>query len=282
MKQYTPESSSEETVITPDKMKNLFDLKEIWKYRELLYIFTWRDIKIRYRQTLLGVIYVIFQPLTSMLIFTLFFGNLAKIPSGNLPYPLFVLIGLIFWNYFSGSITRASDSMVSNESMIKKVYFPKIILPLSSMMTFLVDLSINFILLLILAFILGYPPNIWILLIFPISVLVASITIAGASLFLASLNVKYRDVRNILPFLIQIVIFLTPVIYPLTIISPRNQYIMALNPMTSVIETMRLSFQKNISVNTPLILISVFASLAIFIFGLWYFNKTEKYFADIV
>src|SRR3989338_3593330 len=126
MKQYTPESSSEETVITPDKMKNLFDLKEIWKYRELLYIFTWRDIKIRYRQTLLGVIYVIFQPLTSMLIFTLFFGNLAKIPSGNLPYPLFVLIGLIFWNYFSGSITRASDSMVSNESMIKKVYFPKI------------------------------------------------------------------------------------------------------------------------------------------------------------
>ncbi len=271
-----------EILITPNKIKSIFDMGEIWRFRELFYILTWRDIKIRYRQTLLGIIYVIFQPLASMLIFTVFFGNLAKIPSGNLPYPLFVLIGLLFWNYFSGSITRASDSMIANEGLIKKVYFPKIILPLSAMVTFSVDFVINFILLIILAAVLGYFPNIWLLIILPLSFLITSCTIAGISFFLSSLNVKYRDVRNVLPFLIQIILFLTPVIYPLTIISPRNQYIMALNPMTSVIETMRLSFQKNMNFNSELILISIASSIVILFFGLWYFNKTERYFADIV
>jgi len=271
-----------EIIIRPKPKWQLVDLEEIWRYRELLYIFTWRDIKIRYRQTLLGVIYVIFQPVVNMIIFTVFFGNLAKIPSGNLPYSLFVLIGLVFWNFFSGALARASDSMVSNESMIKKVYFPKIILPFSVIVTFFFDLIINFLLLIIFAVILGYPPNFWILVVLPFSVLISGCTIAGASLFLSSLNVKYRDVRNVLPFLIQIILFLTPVIYPLSIVSGRNQHLMALNPMTSVVEAMRMVFQKNPVFNPILICISVFSALLILYFGLWYFQKTERYFADIV
>ncbi len=253
----------EEIVIRPKQKWQLLDLKEIWRYRELFYIFAWRDIKIRYRQTLLGVIYVVFQPVVNMIIFTVFFGNLAKIPSGNLPYSLFVLIGLVFWNFFSGALARASDSMVANEEMIKKVYFPKIILPLSVIITFFFDLIINFFLLIIFAIILGHPPNLWIFIILPLAVIIAGSTIAGASLFLSSLNVKYRDVRNILPFLIQIVLFLTPVIYPLSIVSERNQYIMAINPMTSVVEAVRMVFQKNPVFNPILICISAASTFVI-------------------
>jgi len=271
-----------EIIIRPKPKWQLVDLEEIWRYRELFFVFTWRDIKIRYRQTILGVVYVIFQPVVNMVIFTVFFGNLAKIPSGNLPYALFVLIGLVYWNFFSGALSRASDSMVSNESMIRKVYFPKIILPLSEIVTFLFDFVINFILLIIFAAVLGYYPNLWILIILPLSVILTSCTIAGVSLFLSSLNVKYRDVRNVLPFLIQIILFLTPVIYPLSIVSDRNKHIMALNPMTSVVETMRLAFQSNPVFNPILILISVFSALFFLYLGLWYFQKTERYFADIV
>jgi lipopolysaccharide transport system permease protein len=172
--------------------------------------------------------------------------------------------------------------MVANESMIKKVYFPKIILPLSTIVTFLFDFVINFLLLIIIAVILGHIPNLWIVIILPFSVIVTGCTIAGISLFLSSLNVKYRDVRNVLPFLIQIILFLTPVIYPLSIVSERNKYIMSLNPMTSVIEAMRMTFQNNPVFHPILIFISLFSALLILYFGLWYFQKTERYFADIV
>lgn len=273
---------SQEIIIKPKPDWQLIDFSEIWRYRELFYIFSWRDIKIRYRQTILGVIYVVFQPVVNMIIFSIFFGKLAKIPSGSLPYPLFVLIGLVFWNFFSGSLARASDSMVANESMIKKVYFPKIILPLSVIVTFFFDFIINFLLLLIFAAVLGYLPNLWLLVVLPLSVIVTGCTIAGVSFLLSSLNVKYRDVRNILPFLIQIILFLTPVIYPLSIVSDRNKYIMALNPMTSVIETMRAVFVGNPVFQPVLIAISLTSALFILFFGLWYFNKTERYFADIV
>ena len=271
-----------EIISRPRSKRQLIDFNEIWRYRELFYIFAWRDRKIRYRQTILGIVYVIFQPMVNMVVFSIFFGRLAKIPSGNLPYPLFVLIGLIFWNYFSGSLSRASDSMVANEGIIKKVYFPKIILPLSSIVTYFVDFVINFIILLIFAAILGFFPNLWIFIILPLSIIITSVSVAGLSLFLSSANVKYRDVRNILPFLIQVILFLTPVIYPLSIVSDRNKYIMALNPMSSVIETMRTVFYENQTINPSLIIISVISSLTILIIGLWYFNKTERFFADIV
>lgn len=271
-----------EIIIKPKKNWQLIDFQELWSYRELFYIFAWRDIKVRYKQTILGIAWVIFQPLITMVIFTVFFGNIAKIPSGDLPYSLFVLIGLVFWTFFSGSLSHASDSMVTNESIIKKVYFPKIILPLSSVITSFVDFLINITFLLIYAIILGFYPHLLIFIIVPMGILLTVITATGIGLFLSSFNVKYRDVRYILPFFIQILLFVTPVIYPLSIVSEQNRIIMALNPMTSVIEGIRFIFSANYMFKPELFLLSFISSVIMLMIGLWYFHKTEQFFADIV
>lgn len=276
------QSNTPVTIIKPKPKWSLIDLKEIWDYRELFFVFTLRDLKIRYRQTILGVLYVIFQPLVSMVVFTIFFGNLAKIPSGNLPYSIFVMIGLVFWNFFSGSLSRASNSMLENEEIITKVYFPKVILPLSAIFIFFVDFIINFIVLLLFAAVLGYIPNWTIFIILPLSIILTAITATGIGLFLASINVKYRDVRNILPYLIQIMLFLSPIIYPISIMSARNRYIMALNPITSVVEAMRQVYSKNFSLNPSIMFISIMSSITLLFIGLWYFRRTEQYFSDIV
>ena len=267
-------------VIRPNRSLSL-DLSEIWNYRELFYIFAWRDIKVRYKQTLLGILWVIFQPITSTFIFTIFFGNLAKIPSGKLPYSLFVLSGLVFWNFFSTSLSHASDSMVANENIIKKVYFPKIILPLSSVVVSFVDFIINMIILIIYATILGYMPNIWSLVVFPIAILVSAVTASGLGLFLASFNVKYRDVRHILPFFIQILLFLTPVIYPASI-AGKYSWILAINPMTGVIKAARSALLGGAPINWELLALSGITCFILLIFGVIYFKKTERYFADVV
>lgn len=273
---------SHEIIIKPKTDWQLIDILEIWRYRELFYVFTWRDLKIRYKQTILGVIYVVFQPIVSTLIFTVFFGNLAKIPSGILPYSIFVLCGLIFWNFFSGALSRASNSMLENVNIITKVYFPKIILPLSAIVTFLVDFLINLVIFLIYTVILGYLPNLRIIILLPLIIILTTITIIGLGSLLAAINVKYRDVKNILPFAIQIMLFLTPVIYPLSIMSERNRLIMALNPMTTVVEAMRTVFYPEFTLSPEVILISVLSSLLLLFIGLWYFRKTEHFFADIV
>ena len=269
-------------IIRPKSAWKLVDLREIWRYRELLYIFAWRDIKVRYKQTILGILWVIFQPIMTTFIFTFFFGNLAKIQSGGLPYSLFSLSGLIFWLFFSGSLQHASDSMVVNESIIKKVYFPKILLPLSSVITGLVDFSINLFLLLVYALMIGYFPRLIGLIILPFCLLLTSVTAVGLGLFLSSFNVKYRDVRYILPFFIQLLLFLTPVIYPLGIVSEKNRMIMALNPMSSLVELSRSVFSESYGLFPELLLISIVSSFIILFFGLAYFRKTERFFADIV
>lgn len=271
-----------EIIIRPQPVWRLINLKEIWQYKGLLYIFVWRNIKVKYKQTLLGVLWVIFQPLFTTSIFTIFFGNLAKIPSGEMPYSLFVLSGLIFWSFFSGAISLASDSMISNENIIKKVYFPKIILPLSCIATVFVDFMINLVFLFIYALILGFIPNVLGFIIVPFSIILTIITALGLGLFLSSVNVKYRDVRYILPFFIQILLFITPIIYPLAIVGERNRYIMALNPMTSVVEGIRFVLSRNYMLQPTLVGISVASSILILILGLWYFRKTERFFADIV
>lgn len=271
-----------EIIIKPKQAWKLLDISEIWHYRELLYIFAWRDIKVRYKQTILGIVWVIFQPLVTMAIFTIFFGRMAKIPSGELPYSLFVLCGLVFWTFFSGSVSHASDSLVANESIIKKVYFPKVILPLSSIITSFVDFIINLVLLFIIASFFGFIPRLIGLIIFPLGIILTVITSIGLGLLLSSFNVKYRDVRYILPFFIQILLFVTPIIYPLAIVSPTNRIIMALNPMTSVIEGVRFVFSPTYMLKGELILVSFLSSIFIFILGLWYFRKTEDFFADIV
>ncbi len=225
---------------------------------------------------------MIFQPLVSMGIFTIFFGKLAKIPSGSLQYSLFVLIGLVFWNYFSSILSHASDSMVSNENIIKKIYFPKIILPLSAVITSLVDFSISFVLLLIVSMLQGVVPRVDILYLLPLCIVLTIITSIGLGLLLASINVKYRDVRYILPFFTQILLFLTPVIYPLSIVSDRNKLIMALNPMTTVVETMRCAFSTTYICSLNLLSISIVSGVFILLIGLWFFYKNEQFFADIV
>jgi len=272
--------TDETIIVKPSRRWDLGDIREIWKYRELLYVLTWRDIKVRYKQTLLGIIWVIFQPSATTVVFTIFFGNLAKIPSGNLPYSLFVLSGLVFWSFFSNSLSNASGSLTANEGIIKKVYFPKIILPLASITISFFDFLINLVILFIFAFILGFYPSISALLIIPLAIIITSISAAGLGFFLASVNVKYRDVRYILPYFIQILLFLSPIIYPLTIVSSRNKYILALNPMTAVVETVRTIFSHSPITNIDLILISISISILIFIFGYLYFKKTEKYISD--
>lgn len=271
-------------LITSDfKLKSINGiLQEMWEFKDLFYILVWRDIKVKYKQTYLGIGWVIFQPLISTVIFTVFFGNLAKIPSGHLPYSLFVLCGLVFWQFFSGSLSGASDSMVANEAIIQKVYFPKMILPLVAIVTNFFDFMINFIILFLYAAIIGYYPNWKALFILPVAFLITLITASGAGLFLSALNVKYRDVRYILPFFIQILLFLTPVIYPLAILSERNKYLMALNPMSSVIESVREMFVGGTIMNTDLFLVSFLSALFIFSFGLRFFYKTQKFFADII
>lgn len=271
-----------EIIIRPKPAWRLINLGELLRYRELLYIFAWRDIKVRYKQTALGILWVIFQPLMTMLIFTIFFGNLAKIPSGELPYSLFSLCGLVFWTFFSGSLSHASDSMVANESIIKKVYFPKILLPLSSVVISFVDFIINFFLLMIYASILGFIPRLIGVVLFPFGVLITSVTAIGLGLFLSSFNVKYRDVRYILPFFIQILLFLTPIIYPLAIVSERNRIIMAINPMSSVVELSRFVFSAKYIIHPELLIISTVSSIVILLIGLIYFRRTEQFFADIV
>lgn len=271
-----------EIIIRSDNKWKLIDFPELWRYRELFYIFAWRDIKVRYKQTALGVLWVIFQPLVSTLIFTVFFGRLAKIPSYDMPYSLFVLSGLIFWNYFSSTLTSASSSMVVNEGIIKKVYFPRMILPLASAVTGLVDFTINLIMLFIFAIALGYYPSPWILLVLPLSIIITIMTASGLGFFLSSVNVKYRDVNYIIPFFIQLLLFVSPIIYPLAIVSDTNKTIMAINPMTSVVESIRMVFADRPFIGMHLIIISIFSALCIFVFGLWYFRRTEHSFADIV
>ena len=269
-------------VITPPKSLIQINLQELWAYRELLYIFAWRDIKVRYKQTFLGIAWAVFQPLFTMIIFTIFFGNLAKIPSDGIPYPVFVYLGLLFWTYFSSSLTSASSCMVDNEGIIKKIYFPRLLLSLASAVTPLVDFAFAFIVYLLLLFYFGATPNIVGLIFVPILLTLALISASGLGLFLSSINVKYRDVRYILPFFIQILMFMTPVIYPTSIVPEQFRYLTFLNPMTGVINTARVLVLGTGVMDWPGLVISIVSALSLFVFGLIYFRRTERFFADIL
>lgn len=268
--------------IVPPKGLAQINLSELWRFRELLYIFIWRDIKVRYKQTLLGIVWAILQPLLTMVIFSLFFGRLMKIPSQGIPYPVFVYAGLLLWNYFYSALTDISNSLIGNENMIKKVYFPRIILPIAQATTPAVDFVFAFIVLLGLMWFYHYSPH-WLgLVALPILLVMALGTALGLGFFLAALNAKYRDVRFILPFFTQLLLFVTPVIYPLDIIPQRFQAIAMLNPLTGII-----TMSRSLLLDLPLpphwlrlLAISVLVTTLLFIFGMTYFRKTERFFAD--
>lgn len=270
-----------EIIIKPQNKWFNLNLKELWVYRELAFIFAWRDIKVRYKQTAIGIIWVILQPVLTVAIFSFFFGKLAKLPSDGVPYPVFAFVGIVFWTYFSISLTGSSNTINENENIIKKVYFPRLILPISSAITPLIDLFISLAVLIGLMLYYGYVPTLLSIVVIPFLLLISFLASSGLGLFLASINLKYRDVRYALPFFIQILMYLTPVIYPSSIVGPKYQWILALNPMTGIIEAARAVFFSVNPINLNLLFISVLISICLFLFGVFRFKKTERFFADI-
>jgi len=269
------------TIIRPKKPLSWGDFTELWAQKELLYFFTWRDLKIRYKQTVLGVLWALFQPFVTMVVFTIFFGTFGKIPSDNIPYPVFVFSGLLLWQLFSATLLQASNSLVSQESLLTKVYFPRLILPLSSLFSNLVDFAVASFILVCLMVYYGFVPSFFSILLVPLLVLITCIFAVGLGLFLASLNVKYRDVKYILPFFVQLLLFVTPVIYPPSILGSYS-WILALNPMTGVIKAMRAVLLGGQPINWMLLLLSAGTAIAIFLIGLLYFKKSERRFADLI
>ncbi len=269
------------TIIKPKKVFSIEDLREIWQYRELLYFFTWRDLKVRYKQTYVGVMWAVFQPFVTMVIFSIFFGVLLKVPSNGVPYPIFVYTGLIFWQFFSAALTETSNVLISNQAIVTKVYFPRLILPFSSVMTKFVDFAISAVILVGMMFYYGYIPSLIGILIFPILLIITFMISVGGGLVLAAINVKYRDVRYILPFFIQILLFVTPVIYPASI-AEKYSWILAINPMTGVIQNARAALLGTTPINWLLIFISFTVCAIILAVGIVSFKKAERHFADTI
>ncbi len=270
-----------EIVIKPHEKFSLLDLEELWRFRDLFYIFAWRDIKVRYKQTTIGIAWVVLQPTITMLLFTILFGNLHTTFHSTLPYPIFVLIGLIFWMYFSESLTQASNAFIENEKIIKKVYFPKEILPMSAILTRSIDFLITLSLLFMIMALYGVKISMLLFITIPISYVLTSLFVMGLGLFLSSLNVKYRDVRYALPFFTQVIFFATPVIYSTEIVNKSFRYIFLLNPLSGAIEITRQAVNGS-SVDYYTLIFSFFMSLLVYLGGLVYFRSTEQYLADIV
>jgi lipopolysaccharide transport system permease protein len=269
------------TIIRPKKALSMRDVTELWKYRELLYFFTWRDLKVRYKQTFVGVAWAIFQPFMAMVVFTVFFGHLVGVPSQGVPYAIFVYVGVLFWQFFSASLGDTANSLVGNQAIITKVYFPRLLLPLSAILTQFVDFLIASSVLVGLMFYYGYTPNLSGLLLLPLLLLIAFFAALGGGLFLASINVKYRDVRYVLPYFIQMLFFVTPVIYPPSL-AGKYSWILALNPMTGVIKAARGALLGTEPVNWTLLALSATAVVVMLIIGVTTFKKTERYFADLI
>ena len=273
--------SSGTTIIRPKRLFHLSDLRELWNYRELFYFFSWRDLKVRYKQTAIGVVWAILQPFIVMVVFSLFFGKLAGIPSDGVPYPIFVYVGLLFWQFFSDALGETSNALVANKAIITKVYFPRLILPTSSVITKFIDFAIASVILAGLMIYYGYTPQLIGFLILPLLLALTFMSAVGLGLFLSAINVKHRDVRYALPFFIQMLLFVTPVIYPASI-AGKYSYLLAINPMMGIIQTARAALLGTTPINWMLILASFVAGLVLLAIGLVYFKKVERYFADII
>jgi lipopolysaccharide transport system permease protein len=268
-------------IIRPKKTFSINDIKEIWDYRELLYFFAWRDIKVKYKQTVIGIAWAIFQPFMAMVVFSVVFGKLANIPSDGVPYPIFVYSGLLIWQFFASSLGDASNTLVSNASIVTKVYFPRLILPIADSVTKLVDTFFASLVLAALMIYYGFLPSISSLWIIPILFLIAFVTAQGFGLILSSINVKYRDVRYVLPYFIQMLVFITPVIYPASI-AGKYEWILKLNPMAVVVENARAVLLRSGEVDYNALAIALILGTILFTLGVFVFKKTERFFADIV
>ncbi|MDT7947021.1 MAG: ABC transporter permease [Thermoflexus sp.] len=266
-------------IIRPSKGLVALNLRELWQYRELLYILIWRDIKVRYKQTAIGAAWAVIQPFFAMVVFSLIFGRLAKIPSEGLPYPIFAYSALLPWQFFAKALTEASTSLVVNERVITKVYFPRLLVPTAVVLAGLLDFGIAFLILLGMMVFYGITPS-WFILFIPLFLLLAIITALGVSLWLSALDVEYRDVRYTLPFLTQLWFFATPVVYPSTIVPPSWRALYGLNPMVGVIEGFRWALLGSAPPDPRMLLVSSLLASLLFISGLIYFRRMERTLAD--
>lgn len=268
--------------IKPSKGWVSLQLRELWKYRELLYFLTWRDIKVRYKQTVIGAAWAILQPVMTMIVFSIFFGGLAKMPSDGVPYPIFSYAALVPWTFFAYGLGQASNSLVGSSNLIKKIYFPRLIIPLSSVLSGVLDFLLAFAVLIIMMLMFGIVPTvnvIWL----PLLLLLAMVTSLGVGLWLSALNVEFRDIRYIIPFLTQFWMFLTPIAYPASLI--QNETVRALyglNPMAGVVEGFRWALLGTDTAPGGVILVSSTAAVLLLITGAFYFRRMEKNFADVV
>jgi lipopolysaccharide transport system permease protein len=275
--------------IRPSRGWSALNLLDLWRYKELIYFLIWRDIKVRYKQTVLGAAWAIIQPFFTMVVFTIFFGRLAGVPSEGVPYPIFSYTGLLPWGLFTKALSDAGRAMVSNRSMITKVYFPRLVIPLASVLSGLVDFGIAFVVLIGMIVYYNNVPGEYdsivltpAILTLPLFLILALVTALGVGLWLAALNVKYRDINYILPFLTQFWLFITPVAFPASMIPEQWQWLFALNPMTGVVEGFRWAVLGTTSGPDQMIAISSLISIVLLITGLFYFRRMERTFADMV
>ena len=268
-------------VIKPSRGWVNLRLKELWEYRELLYFLVWRDVKVRYKQTALGAAWAIIQPFFTMVVFSIFFGGLAKIPSDGLPYPLFAYTALLPWQLFAHSLSESTSSLVSNQSLITKVYFPRLVIPTSSVFAGLVDFAIAFIILVGMLVYFGIKPGIAVITL-PLFVLLAVATALSVGLWLSALNVTYRDVRYTIPFLTQFWMFATPIAYPSSLVPEHWRAIYGLNPMAGVVEGFRWALLGKTESPGSLLAVSVAVVLVLLVGGMYYFRRMEKSFDDVI
>lgn len=255
--------------------------RELWDYRELLYFLAWRDVKVRYKQTVLGAAWAILQPFLTMVVFSIFFGTLAKIPSEGVPYPIFAYCALLPWQLFSHALTGSSNSLVANQQLIKRVYFPRLLIPTSAVLAGLVDFAVAFVVLVGLMVFYGIVPTAAVLTL-PLFVLLAIATALAVGVWLSALNVRYRDVRYTTPFLTQFWLFVTPVAYPASLVPEPWRAILGLNPMTGVVEGFRWALLGTVQAPRTIFAISTVVVIALLVAGLYQFRRMEKTFADVV
>ena len=267
-------------VLQPTGRWAALDLRGLWAHRELLYFLTWRDVKVRYKQTVLGATWAVIQPLFTMLIFTLLFGTMAKMPSEGIPYPIFAYAGLLPWTFFSNALGASGNSLISNANLITKVYFPRIIIPCAAAAANLVDFAIAFVILFVLMGYYGVVPTASILLL-PLLMLLTTLLALGVGMWMSALNVKYRDIRYALPFLIQLWMFASPIIYPASLMPRQWRWALNLNPLTGIIEGYRSALLRR-PVDWHSLGLSTVLVLAIYVFAAFHFRAMEKEFADIV
>lgn len=267
--------------IEPPNRWWILPLAEIWDFRELMYFFVWRELKVRYKQTAVGAAWAVLQPLMTMLVFSLFFGKLAHIPSGGLPYPIFYYSALLPWMYFAGAMQNATNKIVENQHVITKVYFPRLILPISATLSGLVDFAISFLMFVVLMIYYRIHSG-WTMLLFPAFLLLAVVTALGVGLWLSALNALYRDVRYVVPFLVQFWMFASPVAYPSSLVPLKWRWLYGLNPMAGVIEGFRWSLTGTGDPPNRMLFASSAAAIAVLLGGLMYFQKVETTVADVV